>query len=229
MNIIDDEVVDNKFYKVPIVIDVTLYKYNYIDNIIISQLKRGAFIMADGNVSNFSVSANEFRHIFNSRFATEISKLNAVTNQNLHSTVNSIYFLNQILTNFVNLEMINVHISHNRNFTRLFNVNDTKVIGFDYKVKQGILDYPKYMSFDLMERFEDFIKVLDIVDIKSFTLDPYYIISARNIISKLGHMQENNPNFINENSDLVDLTYEMIEPKLEDDNTFLILKLDFMY
>lgn len=227
MNIIDNNTADNKFYKVPIVIDVVLYKYNYIDNIIISQLKKGAFIMSNNNYTDFSVSANEFKHIFNGRFTDEISKINMLPVQNLQFNVNSIYFLNNIFENFSNLEMINVHVSENRNFTRLFNVNNQSIIGFDYKIKQGILDYPKYITTDLLDILTKFITKLDLVEINGFSLDPYYIVSARSLVSKLNTLQETNPTFSEDVVDLIDLTYDMVEPKLEEDNTFLILKLDF--
>lgn len=227
MNIIDYNTQDNKFYKVPIVIDVILYKYNYIDNIIISQLKKSAFIMSNNNYTNFSVSANEFKHIFHGRFNDEISKINMVPAQNLPNNVNSIYFLNNIFENFANLEMINVHVSENRHFSRLFNINNQSIIGFDYKIKQGILDYPKYISPDLLDILTNFIHELDLVEIRSFELDPYYIVSARSLMSKLNVLQETNPTVSNDVIDLIDLTYEMVEPKLEEDNTFLILKLDF--
>ena len=93
-----------KFSDLPLVIDMTLYKHNYYDNIIISQLmKNSRFIKFPGN-SAFVVSAIEFRDILNTRFPEQLNNLTQnPTSYELKKGATSIFFINELLTNLKNL------------------------------------------------------------------------------------------------------------------------------
>lgn len=218
---------DSKFFSVPLVIDITLYRYNYIDNIIIGELKKDAFVMPVTSEKNrFSIRAEEFEKIITRKFFREINKFESTSNDVLYNKVNSIYFLNTIFKKYVNLEMINVYISNNRRFSRVFKLNDQNIIGFEYKIKQGILDYPLYLNSEQMERLNQLLLKIGIHK-NRHKMDSYYIEKASNFINAVTSLEQIDPTFLEKCNDIVNITYELIEPKLEEDGTIIIIKTDF--
>lgn len=217
-----------KFYNVPVVINITLYKNNYIDNVIIGELKRGAFkIELVGDNNSFSVAAEELKKIIVRKFKSKIDALEDLSKEILSQHINSAYFMDSMLSKFINLKIVNINISNNRQYSRVFKINNEQsVIGFDYKIVQGILDYPEFLDSEQLNRFNILIKRLNL-ESNNLSLDPYYIIRAQDFMNRISMLENEDKSFFDDNIDIIEITYELLEPKIETDNTMLIIKTDF--
>lgn len=221
---------DIKFYSVPLIINITLYRNNYIDNIIIGELKRTAYtINVAGNRDSFSVSVGDLKKIIRNKFKTKIDSLEEYTKDTFVQNVDSTFFLYNMLEKFTNLKLINVTVSNNRKYSRMFKVNDQNVIGFDYKILQGLVDYSEFVTPVNLERLNNFLKKLKLNQRKTLTLDSYYILRTSDYLKRISELEHFDKIFFERYFDMVELTSELIEPKLELDNTILIIKTDFNY
>ena len=219
-----------KFFSVPLVINITLYRNNYVDNIIIGELRRGTYsIGVPEDPNSFSVSAEEFKNIVIRKFKSEVDKLEDFSKDILPKHINSAYFMYNMLTKFNNLKIVNIHISNNRKYTRVYKVNDQNVIGFDYKIAQGILDFPKFLDLNQLNRFNKLLVKIGMHITSNLSMDPYYIIKAQDFINKLANLENDDKAYFDRYYDIIEVIYELLESKLESDNTFLIIKTDFEY
>lgn len=224
--------IDNavKFYSVPLVINITLYKNNYVDNLIIGELRRNVYMMPiPKQKDHFSVTSRQFKKIMTRRFTKEVEHITNLPNEILSQNVNSAYFIYNILERFVNLEMLNIHISNNRKYTRIYKVDEQSMLGFNYKIIQGILDYPTFLNRDQLIKFNDLLKVLNINHTENISLDSYYIVRAQDFLIKISKLESDDKEYFNEMGDIIDITYELVEQKIEEDNAFLIIKTDFVF
>ena len=219
---------NSKFLGVPIVIEIVLYTNNYFDNRILKELKKNAYIMKTEREDIISVTAKDFKRIISTKFKEEISAFSRLTVDTLGKKVNSIYFLDNMLSKLSSLELINIIISKNRAFSRIATVENVTMITFDFKVNQGVLDYPKYLNDEQLKRFNKLLEKINVRDKKtSISLEPYYVLTAREYITRLVNLERTDSNYTSSNSDIFKMTYEMVEPKIEEDNSHLLIKTDF--
>jgi hypothetical protein len=195
---------------------------------IIGELKRNAYMMQVPKQKNqFAITAKQFRKIIFGKFKRSVDKINDLPSEMLSHHVNSAYFLYNMLERFSNLEMINIHISDNRKYTRIYTVNEQNMVGFNYKIVQGVLDYPNFLSYEQLNRFNELLEFLGINYTDNISLDPYYIIRSQDFLNKISKLESESRPLFDYVSDIIDITYEMVEQKIEEDNTYLIIKTDF--
>ena len=217
-----------KYLTVPIHIDIVLYRYNYIDNLIISELKKSAFVnylnTSETNKTVFSVLVKEFKQVFYRRFGKELDNISNFIGDSSDKNINSIYFLDMIFEKFENLKVINVNISNDKNFTRLMSVNDTKSVGFDYRVAYGVIDYPRFLSENELYLLNHFFVDANIMPQRD---TPFVTINCIDFINRVIEWEESNQDELDEYANILDITYELVQEKLEKDNTVLLIKNDF--
>ena len=93
------------------VIDITLYKFNYYDNLIwtkcLNQLD-----YSNVNEDSILITPYQLRLLLDLNFKRELMKIRAIALELIHRDANSIYFLNKILTDFDRLKYkINIFCS----------------------------------------------------------------------------------------------------------------------
>lgn len=211
-----------KFFNVPISIQITLYKQNHIDNTLIGNVLRYANVIAQNDLKNkFIVYKKDLLDIINLRFFDEIEKFSTIPSGSLYSSVNSIYFLNKILNEFSNLEMIEINVSNSRIYSRLVSSGENSVIGFDYKITHGIVNYPDYIpSSD--NRLNIMLSELGY----SINSTPYLIVKGKDFIERLSHFEKTNK-IAHTCKDIINISYELFEPKIEIDDTLITIILDY--
>lgn len=217
-----------KFYTVPLTLDIILYRNNYLDNLIISELKKNARLTSvSKNSDSFTVPIKYFKRMLKIKFKGELKRIGSISNDNLSSNVNSAYFLNNLVSNFNNLISIKVNVSNKRNFSRVFETDDQKMIGFEYKVTTGLVDYSKYMDKKQLKRFNKIMRLVGILDDSLLSFQPYIKIRAQAFLLKISSLEVDYPDLIDSNMDILDIIYDLIEAKIEDDDTILIIKTDY--
>lgn len=216
----------NRFNEVPVHVDILLYRYNYFDNLIISEVKKHAFINKLGPIKKNSlfVLAKDFRRIFYRKFKREVDGIRVSPLETLDKNANSIYFLDTLFEKFKNVRAFNINISNQRNYSRLVSVEDNKQIYFSYKVAYGILDFPKMLQGQGLDKIGEFLCELGVIEDKEV---PYKSIGATEFVDKLILWEGNNPDPRPEYLDILDIVYDIMQDKLEKDESILLIKNDY--
>ena len=130
--------IDKQFeLEIPTHILFTLYKNDYIDNLIISRVKKECKNESE-NPSEFIVSLDQFeRAIKTSAFLrAEVQK--TIDNEvlpNPNFKPNSIFFLQSIIARLSNLERITFKISTDKVFSRLVQLeNGREIVSFHFNI-----------------------------------------------------------------------------------------------
>ena len=215
----------------PYALDITLYKYNYIDSLLLSYIKKETRSHKTENDS-IIVNAEEFKNLIDSKFGNEIEKIKSLSLNALSDNVNSAYFIDKLLNNFNNLRYIKVNISNSRNFSRLIHTNDRKIINFDYKIITSVLDFTKYVESDNeLKLINNLLYKVGILktDILGEYKKPFIVISTSdfmNLLNTIEHELED-PSMSEIYLEPLELIYDLIDQKCEVDNTNLILITDY--
>lgn len=130
------------------VVDITLYKYNSVDLKIWGILLRDSEpkVIADNVII---ISANKLKLIVNTYFRSDVNRIDATISENTHKEATSIYFLDQIFKNMINLSWVKVTLNLNASYNRLVQVDQMKTIKFNVKTLRGT-----YKLFDKFNQHE---------------------------------------------------------------------------
>ena len=203
----------------PTAVDVTLFKYNYIDNKIWTQiLDRLDYI--DLGSDMLMVSSNQLLVLLEDNYLNDIHKIKSVGSEVFHREVNSVFFLYQMLLEMCNLKYVKLTLNKNKSYTRLSEINGSKILKFDFKILSSTLNifdvYPPD-EIDLVNKYLEQIGVLK--------NSQYTRINAKDLAEKIDDFLE-----INQGEDgpgvLTDLL-DILEPKLEQDNSLVLLITDY--
>jgi hypothetical protein len=227
-------------YDLPYAIDITLYKHNYYDRLIMSYLKKHSqFTPVPNSNDSFIVNINDFKRVIVNKFSNEISSMKSLTEVEIGKNVNSLFFISKLLNNFQNLKYIKINISNKRKFTRLVEIDKTKaVISFDYKILTSIIDLTTYFSKKSEYRYiNDILKRIGLIKHDTFGTRVSYIkTTSQELISLLSNFENTlmgDPNepitaAMDKYIQSIDLIYDIIDKKIESDNCRIILVTDYV-
>lgn len=117
----------------PTVVDVTLYRYNHLDNRLWVQIKNDLdYIEVDEDA--VIVDVNQLKKLLEVNYAPMINKIKSVGADFLHKKVNSPYFIYMMLGDLTNLKYIKITKSYDKEFTRLLEIEGNKLLKFDFKI-----------------------------------------------------------------------------------------------
>lgn len=205
----------------PLVVEVTLYKHNLIDNRVLSEIRRNARLQkVAGSKTHFFISTNDVIDILESRFKDDILYQNGLNAEDLLDNINSAFFLHSVVTTFPNLKYVKFTVSGSKNYTR----RKGNQISFDYKVLHAKIDLPSLVK-DRKELKE--IQSL-LKHIKFWTYNPYqpqtYIeCSSQDLISQINYYEGDNEEFMQDFSVPIGNLLKYVDMKLETDNSSLHL------
>jgi hypothetical protein len=205
--------------KYPLVIEVVMYKNNIIDNRILSEVRRNAHINQVGNsISNFYVPATDIKEILNDKFEKDFEQLSGLTNEQLSKRVNSAFFLHNVVRSFTNLKFIKFNVSDQKHYTR----KTEEGITFDYKILHAKIDLPDLFDSRKLIEIQYLLKECGLWEYNSFFPKPYIEISSRDLIGAITQM-EGSEEFVQEHAESINMLMDVIDMKMETDNTLLHL------
>ena len=216
--------IDKQFeLEIPTHIAFTLYTNDYIDNLIISKVKKECKNNSD-NTSEFNVSLEQFeKAIQTSAFLR--AELQKTIDQDLlpnpNFKPNSIFFLQSILARLSNLERITFKISNNKLFSRLVKLeNGHEIVSFHFNIIEGIFDLTQILDREQLDTFNK--KFIDIGILSNKYLDraSHFYIKAALLFDILAEMEESQ---IMDAFDII----TSIDPKIEEDDPILLVKTDY--
>ena len=205
--------------KYPLVIEVVMYKNNLVDNRILSEVRRNAKINQIGNSSaNFYVPASDMKEILNQKFQKDLEQLSGLTQEQLTKRVNSAFFLHNVVNSFSNLRFIKFNVSDQKNYTR----KSEEGITFDYKILHAKVDLPELFDPKKLIEFQHLLIECGLWKYDKFFPVPFIEISARDLIMQINHL-EGSEDFVAEYGETINSLLEVIDMKMEVDNSMLHL------
>lgn len=204
------------------VIDVTLHKFNYYDNLIWTKcLNQIDYTII--NEDAILVTPRQLQLLFEYNFERELRKLEATTSELIHKDANSLYFLDKIINEFTRLKWIKLSLSRSRHFSRLTEMNGNKTIRYSFKILKTTLR--------LNEVFEDKdIKILNPILSKLGLIDnnlQYKRVSVNSIISRIDSAINGGMELSDYDVELLASLLELFEFKVEQDNPEVLLVTDW--
>ena len=216
--------IDKQFeLEIPTHIAFTLYTNDYIDNLIISKVKKECKNNSD-NTSEFNVSLEQFeKAIQTSAFLrAELQKtMDQELLPNPNFKPNSIFFLQSIIARLSNLERITFKISNNKLFSRLVKLeNGHEIVSFHFNIIEGIFDLTQILDREQLDTFNKKFIDIGILSNKYLNRDSYFYIKAALLFDVLAEMEESQ---IMDAFDII----TSIDPKIEEDDPILLVKTDY--
>lgn len=223
-----EKIKENDYLNTPLTMDIILYKNNYIDNLIISELKKNLHIFTIGEPDVFIVNAQEFKYLINKKFKDNIERIKNASNDEMTSSVNSAYFLSNILNNYPKLQSVKVIISNKTNFSRIVEKKELgPMIIFDFKFSTGSFDCHKYFDEDEIPLLIELLNIWGFIDNNRVSDYPFIKVKTMDIFNKISEFENEYPDLLEDFTPIIDVLFENIEYKLEEDNALLYFKLDY--
>lgn len=133
-------------YLFPEVLAITLFKYNSIDNkiynIILNEYRYKP------HLNTILVKKEDLNKLIYKYFRNEIQKIPLIPTEVLYKDANTVYFLNKIISEMVNLRWFQISFDKNAKFNRI-NIDEKsgeKHLNFIYKSIRG-----SYRTFDFFK------------------------------------------------------------------------------
>ena len=119
--------------KLPTAVDVTLQRYNHMDNRLWTQLKNQLdYVEVDDR--SIVVSIDQLRSFLDINYVSLVNKVKSSGAEFLHKKVNSPYFLYMMCIDMENLQLVKFTLDYDKKFTRLIENDGNKVLKFDFKI-----------------------------------------------------------------------------------------------
>lgn len=210
-----------EFSSMPTAIDVTLYKYNYIDNKLWAQIQNDTDFIELGNDS-IMISSSQLKHVLDTHYQNSINKIRAVGSDFIHKEINTIYFLYQLLLEMENLQYIKFTVNKDKKYSRIIEHDGVKMIQFSFKLLTATL-----RLYDLYEDDELPIvnKILEELDIFENRI-PFARLNAKDLYETiLFYLEEKDPEDID--SGIITDILDILESKIEKEDPLLLLITDY--
>lgn len=214
--------IDNTFeLKIPTHISFTLYKFDYIDSIIISRVLRECKNWSTSD-DIYTIQADSFKDaiLSSKRLKSEILKSSDSLIHTPSLKPNSISFLWGILEKLPNIQWLSFNISYDKTFTRLVKIEKRQVLNFYFKITEGLFDLTKIYNREELDIFNKKIIEVGIMPNKYLERVPYFYIKASTLFDILGQLE------IEESLDTFELI-DSIDPKLDEDDPVLLVITDY--
>lgn len=208
------------YLEFPNIIDITLYKHNYYDNLLVNKLKRDADYGDLPELKDcYVVLAEDFQKIFYDTFTSEIDKVKSLPNSDLQRNATSLYFIDRIFSTFSKLKYVKVNVSKESNYSRINKSEKVPTIFFNYKIAASTIRLDSIFDKEMLGRINDFLIEVGLVDYDTIVGYSHLIeVRAHEFLSILDQNNEN---------EIAQYLFELIDPKTESDDPLILLVTDF--
>ena len=208
-------------HKYPLVVEVTMYRHNWTDNKILSELRRNARITQTNNSKHhFFVPTNDIKNVLSEKFMEDINHQSGLTQEKLLDNINSAFFLHSVVNVFENLRFVKFNISSDKNYTR----RSGDSISFDYKILHARVDLPELCnSKQELKKYQQLLKETGFWEFNKFNPATFIEVSSRDLIQQLQMHEGVSPEFVKKYGDSITNLLTYIDIKLEADNSTIHL------
>lgn len=207
----------------PTTIDITVNRYNYIDNKLWTQIKNQIdYIEVDKN--SVLLTVEQMISIIHTNWSDEINKIKSVGSSFFSSQVNTIYFIYFIIHEMDNLQYIKITKNFDKKYTRLLDDNGEKRIEFDFKVLSMTLKLSDFFSYEELKFINESFLEMGVLE----PSETYTRLKAGELLDKIDNylirfendLQSLKASYMNE-------IIEMLSFKIEKDDPLVLLITDY--
>ena len=210
-----------EFISMPTAIDVTLYKYNYIDNKLWAQIQNDIDFIELGNDS-IMVSSSQLKFILDTYYQNSINKIKSIGSDFMHKEINTVFFLFQILIEMENLQYIKLTLNKDKKYTRIIENDGIKMIQFSFKLLTATLRLYDLYEDDELPLVNQILEELEILEPGT----PYTRLNAKELYNSiLVYLEEKDPDDIE--AGIVTDILDILESKIEKEDPLLLLITDY--
>ena len=210
--------------QMPTAIDITLYRYNYIDNKLWTQIHNDVeYIEYDKD--SIMISKNQLEHIIEKYYASSLNKIKTLGSEVIYKEINSIYFLYKMCSEMINVKYIKINLNMDKSYDRTIDSYGDKVLQFGFKVLTATLRLTDLYDTDELPIVNQYLEEMGILTDNS----PFVRIKAMDLVEIL----EQSIIIIEERGDtekdtnvLIDII-ELLQPKLQPENTLILIITDY--
>lgn len=202
----------------PTAIDITLYKYNYIDNKIFTQLNNQVdFIQVDPD--SIIVSSDQLKIFLEENYQSELNKFKSIGVDIIHKEINSTFFLHKMCEEMENLKYIKITLNKKKDYNRTVELDGNKVLQFNFKIMTATIRLSDIFSDkDLLSANRALEKIGILRD-----GTPFVRIKGKDLGSLIdSNMEDENLDF----APLLDIL-DILEHKMEQDDSLILLITDY--
>lgn len=210
-----------EFSSMPTAIDVTLYKYNYIDNKLWAQIQNDTDFIELGNDS-IMISSSQLKFVLDKYYQSSINKIKSVGSDFIHKEINTVFFLFQILLEMENLQYIKLTLNKDKKYSRIIETDGVKMIQFSFKLLTATL-----RLYDLYEDDELPLvnKILEELEVFEEGI-PYARLNAKELYDNiLFYLEEKDPEDLE--AGIVTDILDILESKIEKEDPLILLITDY--
>jgi hypothetical protein len=206
--------------EIPTHIFFTLYKYDYIDSIIITRvLNECQNLSSEEGV--YTIDIEEFKEVISSSVRLKVEASKVSTGSIKQEKYNTINFLWTIFNSLTNIELVSFKISNDKEYSRMIKFKGQELLNFYYKIIEGCLDLTKILTVAELDEFNMAMINTGLLTNNHLSRQSYFYINIVKFLDLITNFELN----ININS--IDVILDVIDPKLEEDDPILIIKTDY--
>jgi hypothetical protein len=226
---------DLDFLDVPVVIEILLYKSNEIDRKIVVDLEKMGYTHQKSTDSSgddvFFCTLGEMKDLLRRRsYASKIKNFKLMNEDELIRKVDSTYFLYNLVKNFTSLRILRFKYLSSYEHGRIVQHDSGNYIGLEYKIKYGFLDMANFLSDRDLDFFNRMMIKKNFISKKYMTRSPYFVANVSDIFECIESYMM--PDDLDEKayisySNVTDIIFELLDPKIEADNSLILVKTDY--
>lgn len=205
----------------PTAVDVTLYKYNYIDNKLWTQIQNDVDYIKNQDDS-IMITVNQLKYLLDEYYISTINKIKTQGSDVIHKEINSVYFLYQMLLEMKNLQYIKFNLNLDKSYNRLITMDGKKLLQFGFKVITATLRLSDLYEDEEMLIVNKILEKIGIISRESH----YTRIFASELANAIDSFLEEQNEEDFETGIITDIL-DVLENKLEPENTFILLIADY--
>lgn len=210
-----------EFSSMPTAIDVTLYKYNYIDNKLWAQIQNEVDFIELGNDS-IMVSSSQLKYILDTYYQNSINKVKSVGSDFIHKEINTVFFLFQILLEMENLQYIKFTLNKDKKYSRIIEPDGVKMIQFSFKLLTATLRLYDLYEDNELPLVNTILEELEIISEGS----QYVRVNAKELYDTiLFYLEEKDPE--DSEAGIVTDILDILESKIEKEDPLILLITDY--
>lgn len=189
-----------------------LNHYNSIDRRLFSKIKRNHIYLQ--NTSSLIISGQELRKVLDDNFKESINKINSIPNDSTYKYADSPFFINQLLKNYKELEIVEIEYVRDKKYSRLY----ADKLKFDFKIDKIEISLSDF-SYSLIEYFKKELYFEDSLNIKNF------IVKADELANRID-MYGASENYDESLEPLLQYIESFLDEKIILDNSLVVFELN---
>lgn len=211
--------------QLPTAIDITLYRYNYIDNKVWTQIHNEVEYI-EYSKDSIMISKNQLEYIIEKYYSNILNKIKSQGSEVIHKEINSIYFMYQMCTEMSNIKYIKVSLNTDKSYSRTIDTSTgDKLLQFGFRILSATLRLSDLYTTDELPIVNQILEEVGVFEPNS----PFRRIRAKDlaeIIDASLLAVDGDPEREMDVNMLIDIL-EILQPKLEPENSLILLITDY--